>query len=96
VDRDAVGRYLTGVAAHLGLRTYADPIVHSPGGMGKPENQGFDAFIPLIGSGISLYVWSERRFFSALLYTCKAFDVAAAEAHTRAFFGAQEVAALSF
>jgi hypothetical protein len=96
VDREAVARYLTGVAAHLGLRTYADPMIYSPAGLGKPENQGFDAFIPLIDSGISLYVWSERKFFSALLYTCKSFDVAAAVAFTREYFGAPELAHLSF
>jgi hypothetical protein len=96
VDRAAVGRYLTGVAAQLGLRTYAEPIVHAPSGLGKPENQGFDGFVPLIDSGIALYVWSERRFFSALLYTCKAFDVGAAVAYTRTFFGAPEIVDLSF
>ena len=56
----------------------ASPIVHAPGGAGKAENQGFDAFIPLIDSGISLYVWSQKRFFAAVLFTCKRFDVNAA------------------
>ena len=72
VDAEVVERYLVGTAEHLGLRTYGAPVVHSPGGEGRPENQGFDAFIPLIDSGISLYVWGHQRFFSALLYTCAA------------------------
>ena len=88
VTRDDVERYLVGVAAHLGLRTYGDPIVHAPGGAGKDENEGFDAFIPLIDSGISLYVWSKRRFFAVVLFTCKEFDSAAALEYTRQFFGA--------
>jgi hypothetical protein len=96
MDREVVARYLTGVAAHLGLRTYAEPTIHSPAGEGKPSNQGFDGFIPLIDSGIALYVWSEQRFFSALLYTCKAFDEAAATAYTREFFSSEDVAHLSF
>jgi len=45
VDRDAVERYLLGLARHLDLTTYGTPVVHSPAGEGKPENQGFDAFI---------------------------------------------------
>ena len=57
IDQAAVESYLIDVAAHLGLRTYGRPIVHAPGD-GKAENQGFDAFIPLIDSGISLYVWT--------------------------------------
>jgi hypothetical protein len=48
VDRDSVENYLVGITAHLNLPTYGTPIIHSPSGDGKPENAGFDAFIPLI------------------------------------------------
>jgi hypothetical protein len=62
VDQAAVENYLIGVAAHLGLRTYGPPIVHAPGGAGKEENEGFDAFIPLIDSGISALVFTKAHF----------------------------------
>lgn len=82
--------YLVAVAAHLELRTYAEPIVFSPAaGMGREENAGFDAFVPLIDSGISAYIWSRQQFFSVLLYTCKGFDEAAAVSFTTASFGAR-------
>ena len=85
IDRPGVEKYLVDLAAHLNLRTYGVPIVHAPGGAGKDENEGFDAFIPLIDSGISLYVWSKKRFFAAVLFTCKKFDVGAARPdHARA------------
>src|SRR4030095_14901251 len=64
-------RTLTG---ELSLKTYADPIVHTTGGVGKAENQGFDAFVPLIDSGIYISVWLNRRFLSIVLYTCKDFE----------------------
>jgi S-adenosylmethionine decarboxylase len=86
IDEAAVKRYLVEVAARLGLRTYGEPIVHSPGGAGKDANEGFDAFIPLIDSGISLYVWTKRRFFAAVLFTCKRFDTQAALDFTREYF----------
>jgi hypothetical protein len=91
IDEAAVMRYLPGIAAHLGLRTYGAPIVHAPGGAGKDANEGFDAFIPLIDSGISLYVWSRKRFFAVVLFTCKAFDAAGAVLFTREFFGASAI-----
>ena len=91
VDHVSVEGYLTGVAAHLSLRTYGTPIIHSPAGEGKLENAGFDAFIPLIDSGISLYVWSERKFFAAVLFTCKAFDVRQALEFTQHHFGASKL-----
>jgi S-adenosylmethionine decarboxylase len=97
VDRAAVDRYLHGVAAHLGLRAYDAATIFSPGGQGKAENQGFDAFLPLIDSGISLYLWSSARFFSTILYTCRRFDERAAIAFTREYFGVQgHVASLAF
>ena len=91
VGRVQVERYLVDVAAHLALRSYGDPVIHSPGGVGKAENQGFDAFLPLIDSGISLYLWSAQRFFAVVLFTCKHFDAARAVRFTQDFFQASEV-----
>jgi len=96
VDEAVVEKYLVDVVARLGLRTYSRPIVHAPSGAGKAENQGFDAFIPLIDSGISLYVWSKQRFFATVLFTCKSFDVEQALLFTREFFGASEIEHRSF
>lgn len=67
VNADAVEAYLLGLAAPLDLRTYSDPVIHSPDGEGSEENTGFDAFVPLIDSGISLSVWTNARFFAAVL-----------------------------
>jgi S-adenosylmethionine decarboxylase len=91
VDRDFVESFLMGVASHLDLRTYGSPIIHAPGGLGKEENEGFDAFIPLIDSGISLYVWSAAKFFAAVLFTCKAFDTDRALSYTAESFGASQI-----
>jgi len=55
-------------------------------GEGRPENAGFDAFVPLIDSGISGYFWSGQRFLSVVLYTCKGFDQDRAIAFTREHF----------
>ena len=97
LSREKLSAYLLGVAAHLGLKAYGEPAIYSPAGLGKAENQGFDAFLPLVDSGISAYVWSAARFFSIVLYTCKGFDAAAMIAYTREFFGATgEVESRSF
>jgi len=96
VDETVVESYLLGVAAHLQLRTYGKPIVHAPAGLGKDENEGFDAFIPLIDSGISLYVWSAAKFFAVVLFTCKAFDAERALSFTKEHFGAPVIEFQSF
>ena len=96
MDEARVVRYLFGVAEELGLKVYGHPTLHSPAGKGSERNQGFDAFIPLIDSGICVYIWSQQRFFSALLYTCKSFDIDAARRFTQAFFGAPETEYATF
>lgn len=96
VDEESIAAYLSGLAEHLSLRTYGQPTIHATSGEGKAENEGFDAFIPLIDSGISLYVWSEQTFFAVLLFTCKRFDTENAVAYTRQFFGAEQIVHQSF
>ncbi|XGV94960.1 MAG: hypothetical protein ACAF41_19725 [Leptolyngbya sp. BL-A-14] len=94
----ALKTYLQGMAAHLKLQAYGEPVIFSPAsGLGKAENQGFDAFLPLIDSGISAYIWSRRKFFSIVLYTCKGFDEQAAIAYTTDFLQTtDEVVSQSF
>ena len=96
VQESNVREYLLQLAAELDLRTYGEPIIHSPEGTGKDENQGFDAFIPLIDSGISIYVWSSARFLAVVLFTCKAFDSEAAIAFTENYFSMTESESKSF
>ena len=60
--------------------------MHRTSGQGKASNEGFDAFVPLIDSGIYVCVWSARRFVSVILYTCAEFDDRTATDATRAFF----------
>lgn len=87
ITRDVLSVFLISIAEHLGLRTYGEPVIYSPEtGMGKSENAGFDAFVPLIDSGISAYVWSQAKFISILIYTCKGFDEDRAVAYAQDTF----------
>jgi S-adenosylmethionine decarboxylase len=88
--------YFEFITGRLGLRTYADPIVHRTSGQGRAANEGYDAFVPLIDSGIYVCVWSVPRFVSVILYTCAEFDSAEATALTREYFGIAEHDALEF
>ena len=48
VDESVIKEYYKNITSALDLRTYAEPIIHSPSGVGKEINQGYDAFVPLI------------------------------------------------
>ena len=96
VDENVIKEYFSFLTKKLGLRMYGEPVIFSPSGEGREENQGYDAFVPLIDSGISLYVWTSSKFFSLIIYTCKNFDAKIATEVTKEFFRAGQVEAMEF
>jgi hypothetical protein len=89
-NEDSIKRYFSHITEELGLRTYGEPIIHSLKGQGRDTNQGYDCFVPLIDSGISLYIWTPVKFLSAIIYTCKAFDNGKAVEKTKEFWGIKQ------
>jgi hypothetical protein len=96
VDEEVIRRYFSELSSKLSLRMYGTPIVFAPRGEGRADNQGYDAFAPLIDSGISLYVWSAARFLSVIVFTCKSFEASAALELTRQFFAMARLAHKEF
>ncbi len=75
ITKKMVENFLRGLAKHLGMGIYIDPVVYSPGGEGKEINQGYDGFVALVDSGIAVYVWENVKFVSVVVYTCKKFKI---------------------
>ena len=96
VDKKVIEDYFGTITKALKLRVYGKPIIFSPGGAGKEENQRYDAFVPLIDSGISLYIWSNAAFLSVVIYTCKKFDEKIAIETTKKFFKISDIESQSF
>lgn len=95
-DKNTIEDYFKKITESLKLRMYGKPIIFSPGGEGKEGNQGYDAFVPLIDSGISVYVWSNSKFLSLIIYTCKSFDENKAISETKKFWDIDEIETCSF
>ena len=96
VDESVIKKYFQSITNGLSLRMYGEPVIFSPSGLGRDENQGYDAFVPLIDSGISLYVWAEKKFLSLIIYTCKNFDEKKALEITQDFFNISSPEHFSF
>ncbi|OGQ17823.1 MAG: hypothetical protein A3B70_08355 [Deltaproteobacteria bacterium RIFCSPHIGHO2_02_FULL_40_11] len=96
VSKKTIKKFFFGLAKHLNMKVYGDPIIFSPGGEGKKINQGYDAFIPLIDSGFSLYIWSNAKFLSLVIYTCKSFEESEAIQYTHVFFKTRKMVHLKF
>jgi S-adenosylmethionine decarboxylase len=78
--------FFESITGGLGLRTYGEPIVHRTSGQGQQSNEGYDAFVPLIDSGIYIAAWVGPRFLSTVIYTCAPFDEDRAVELVRDFF----------
>ena len=78
--------YFRQVTRLLDLKIYDTPIIHATSGKGKPINEGFDAFAPLVDSGISTYVWTNANFLSVIIFTCKKFEEEKAVEFTKSYF----------
>ncbi|MDO8554689.1 MAG: S-adenosylmethionine decarboxylase [Candidatus Micrarchaeota archaeon] len=96
VDKQKILDYFNGIAKELDTKIYGEPTVHSTDGTGKYINQGYDAFAPLIDSGISVYIWTNAKFLSVLIYTCKKFEPKKALVFTKKFFNIKEIETIEF
>ncbi len=96
VQVETVHQFFTVLLAGLGAHAAGNAIVNSSLGQGKVENQGIEAFIPLIESGVALYTWESSRFVSLIIYTCKAFDESKALSIIEDFFQLSEMEFKSF
>jgi S-adenosylmethionine decarboxylase len=91
VDEPVIREFFDHFTRGMGFRTYGAPTIFAPAGDGRAENQGYDAFVPLIDSGISLYVWSAPRFLAIVIFTCKLFDADTAVSLARDYFAMPEL-----
>ena len=96
VDEDVIRDFFDHFTTTMQFQAYGAPTIFAPTGDGRTENQGYDAFVPLIDSGISVYVWSAPRFLSVVIFTCKQFDADKAVGAVRDFFQLSKVAAQDF
>lgn len=91
MGKKEIHAFFAGITRELGLMAYGKAAIHATGARGKEINQGYDAFMPLIDSGIALYVWGNAKFFSTVIYTCKKFSMKKAVAFTKKFFKSKKL-----
>jgi len=87
VNEDVIREFFSFLTQKLSLLSYGKPIVHATSGFGKHASQGYDAFMPLVDSGVYLAVWSNQKFLSLIIYSCKKLDETEVVFSTVGFFG---------
>lgn len=71
---DFLKGFLTGLSEALGMRIIAGPFIFSPDKFSL-IHRGLGGFIAWVESGAAFYSWSEHKFFTLDIYTCKALNV---------------------
>ena len=96
VQVDTINRFFDTLVSGLGMNAAGDAVVNSSLGQGQPKNQGIEAFLPLIESGVAVYTWQSARFLSIIIYTCKAFEKEKALQIVKNFFQLSQMEYKSF
>ena len=66
--------FLMGLSKALGMKVIAGPFIFSPDRFSL-IHKGLGGFMAWVESGVAFYSWSEHKFFTLDVYTCKALDV---------------------
>ena len=91
IDAVQIADYLRALSDVCGMVTLIEPVTH------RSDRYGWAGWIHWETSGAHFYAWEHPQlFFSVDIYTCKAFDGAAAVEFTARFFDAREVVAKGF
>jgi S-adenosylmethionine/arginine decarboxylase-like enzyme len=96
VEVDTIKQFFESLLSGLNVNAAGDPMINSSLGQGQPKNQGIEAFLPLIESGVAIYTWQEARFLSMIIYTCKAFEEEKALLIVKDFFQLSHIEHKSF
>lgn len=96
VQVDTINQFFDALLSGLGMTAAGDAVVNSSVGQGQSKNQGIEAFLPLIESGVAIYTWRSARFLSIIIYTCKAFEKEQAVQIVEDFFQLSQMEYKSF
>jgi S-adenosylmethionine decarboxylase len=91
ISDENIKDYLCRLSDLIGMITLIDPVTH------RSDLYGWAGWIHWETSGAHFYAWEQPLlFFSVDIYSCKAFEVAAALEFTRRYFDAVKLTAKSF
>jgi S-adenosylmethionine decarboxylase len=74
MSEDFLRGFLIGLSEALGMKVIAGPFTFSPDRFSL-IHRGLGGFMAWAESGVAFYSWSDHKFFTLDVYTCKALDV---------------------
>ena len=82
MSEDFLKGFLIGLSEALGMKVIAGPFIFSPDKFSL-VHKGLGGFMAWAESGVAFYSWSEHKFFTLDIYTCKSLNVQATVEYIR-------------
>jgi S-adenosylmethionine decarboxylase len=75
ITHEFIKKFLKELSNLLEMTIILEPIIFSPNNKAHSIHSGLAGFMAWVESGVSFYTWSNYKFFTLDVYTCKDFEV---------------------
>lgn len=91
VTRRTVREYLLNLAKEISMKLlFKEPIITSATGKGDPIHVGYEGVLFWVASGAVIYIWTDVKFLTLEIYSCKPFNDKKTIEFTKRFFNIRE------
>ncbi len=87
-DLETVSRFLNELVFSIGMRKMLEPVVMYAPPVTEKDGGGVSGFVMVNESHISIHTFTNRRFLTMDVYSCKRFDTEKVKELATKFFGA--------
>lgn len=85
-------QYMNGLSELAQMTIIYGPMVKNLAARVNPIHAGYESVMIWAESGVQVYTWNKKDFFTVDVYTCKRMDSKKVVAYTKKFFDAKEIA----
>lgn len=75
ITHEFIKKFLKELSDFLGMMIILEPVIFSPNVKTNSIHSGLAGFMAWVESGVSFYTWSNYKFFTLDIYTCKDFEI---------------------
>jgi len=91
INAEMLKGYIEKLSKVIKMTIIYGPIVKNLAGKVFPHHAGFECQAIWAESGLSVYTWTNKKFFTVDIYTCKKFDVKDAVNFTKDYFKCKDI-----
>lgn len=91
INSKILKNYIKNLSGKLGMTIIYGPIVKNLAGKINKFHEGFECLAMWAESGVSVYTWNNKKFFSIDVYSCKKFKTSDVINFTKEYFECSDI-----